>query len=154
METIKDNWWNRIFYRKTLKAWKDKVHRILGWFPQLEQDLREAKTLSQLLEVHKKAWNLGFQNPNLAPLEWGMFRTKSIPEMTPDEVYLGGIWGLSTKNIPFWEENKSETMAGNGFGIDDDKLIYEIIMSQYRNYLRSNFKSLKEEAKNLLFPKK
>ena len=70
---VKDNWWNRIFHRKALKAWKDeakKLHRILGWFPQLEQDLREAKTLSQLLEVHKKAWNLGFQHYNLAPLEW------------------------------------------------------------------------------------
>ena len=71
--------------------------------------------------------------------------------MTPEEVYLGGIWGLSTNNIPFWSQNKDETMAGNGFGINDDKLIYELIMQQYRRHLRSNFNVLATKAKEWLY---
>ena len=150
---MKDNVFNRIFRTKKLREFNKtlSLHRsIVGWFPQLEQDLKESKTLEDLMNVHKKAWSLGYQNANLGPLPWGMFRTKSIPEMKTSEVYLGGVWGLVTKNIPFWEENKDETMAGNGFGIDDNKKIYDLIMSQYRNHLRSNFVSMKNLSKTWL----
>lgn len=157
MKKIKDNLWNRIFHKKQLKKqreYKKLLHAIIGWFPQLLQDLQEAKTLESLMDVHKKAWELGYQNSGLEPCAWGMFRTKNILQMQPSEVYLGGIWGLNTKNIPFWNEHRTETMAGNGFGIDDNKLIYELIASQYRNHLRSNFNAIKQQAETWLFIKK
>lgn len=151
---MKNNIFNRIFRRKKLTEYLrklDKSKALVGWYPHLEERLKAATSLEQLLAIHKDAWNLGFQSPNLGPCPWGMFRTKSISEMTPEEVYLGGIWGLSTNNIPFWSENKNETMAGNGFGINDDKLIYELIMQQYRRHLRSNFNVLAEKAKSWLY---
>ena len=157
MKKIKDNLWNCIFHKKQLKKqreYKKLLHAIIGWFPQICQDLREAKTLEGLMNIHKKAWELGYQNSGLGPCPWGMFRTKDILQMQPSEVYLGDIWGLSTKNIPFWNEHRTETMAGNGFGIDDDKKIYDLIMSQYRNHLRNNFNAIKQEAENWLFVKK
>lgn len=40
--------------------------------------------------------------------------------MTPEEVFLGDIWGLWTHPITFWETRKDSTMAGNEFGISDD----------------------------------
>lgn len=151
---MKNNLFNKIFRRKKLSEYLRKVDKsktLVGWYPHLEQRLKEATSLGQLLAIHKDAWNLGFQNPNLGPCPWGMFRTKSIPTMTPEEVYLGGIWGLSTNNIPFWLQNKDETMAGNGFGINDDKLIYELIMQQYRRHLRSNFYELSSQAELWLY---
>lgn len=150
---MKNNLFNKIFRRKKLTEYLRKVDKskaLVGWYPHLEQRLKSATSLGQLLAIHRDAWNLGFQNPNLGPCPWGMFRTKSIPEMTPEEVYLGGIWGLSTNNIPFWSQNKEETMAGNGFGINDDKLIYELIMQQYRCHLRSNFNVLAKKAEEWL----
>jgi hypothetical protein len=154
MKKIKDNLWNRVFHNKALKEWKieiKKLQRIIGWYDNLNQELNEAKTLEDLLNVHKHAWEIGYQNDNIAPLEWGMFRTKDILQMSPSEVYLGGIWGLSTKNIPFWNANKKETMAGNGFGIDENRLIYDLIMQQYRQHLKSNFRAIKELAASRLF---
>lgn len=150
MKKIRDNWWNRVFHHKALEECK-RLRRILSCYKQLEKDLNEAKTLENLLAVHKHAWEIGYRNANIAPLEWGMFRTQDISQMQPSEVYLGGIYGLSTRNIPFWNDNRNETMAGNGFGIDDDKLIYDIIMQQYRKYLKSNFSAIYNEVTNKLF---
>lgn len=154
MKKIKDNWWNRVFHHKALEAYKEeckRLRRILGWYNQLIEDLNEAKTLENLLAVHKHAWEIGYRNANIAPLEWDMFRTRDISQMQPSEVYLGGIYGLSTRNIPFWNNNRNETMAGNGFGIDDNKLIYDIIMQQYRRHLKSNFSAIYNEVTNKLF---
>ena len=65
-------------------------------------------------------------------------------------LYLGDIWGLWSNNGRFWENNKSETMAGNGFGIDPEKKVYDLIMQQYREHLRSNINAISEQtAKNL-----
>ena len=154
MKKIKDNWWNRIFHHKTLEAWNQeakKFRKIIGWYKNIIEELNEAKSLEEILSVHKHAWEVGFRNINIAPCEWGMFRTHDILQMQPSEVYLGGIWGLTTKNIPFWNDNREETMAGNGFGIDDNKLIYDIIMQQYRNHLRSNFQAIRRDASNTLY---
>ena len=147
---MKNNIFNRIFRPKKLREFNNAIsfHKtIMGWLPQLEQDLNESNSLEDLMNVHKHAWEIGYRNANLGPCPYGMFRTSDILEMKPEEVYLGGIWGLSTKNIPFWEENKDETMIGNGFGIDDDIKIYDLIMSQYRNHLRSNFVAMKNQSK-------
>lgn len=157
MKKIKDNWWNRVFRRKALEAYKEeckKLRRILGWYNQLMEYLDQAKNLEDLLEVHRTAWRIGYRNPNIAPCEWGMFRTEDILQMKPSEVYLGGIYGLITGNIPFWNDSRKETMSGNGFGITDDKSVYDIVMEQYRTHLKSNFRAINDQAANQLFSSK
>lgn len=150
MKKIKDNWWNRIFHKKALKeykAYREQCNRIVGWYPQLLQDLREAKNLLTLLSIHKHAWEIGYRNENLAPCEWGIFRTKDILTMTPSEVYLGGLdTGLNTNNIPFWESRKTDKWACNGYGHNSEDLLYDTIMNQYRRHLRSNINEIKERA--------
>ena len=156
MKKVRNNLWNRLFHSKALKEyqeWKEKAYSIIGWNKQLNEDLRRAKTIQELINVHKHAWQIGYQNSNLSPCPWGMFRCKSIPELTLDTLYLGNIWGLWTNNGRFWEQNKNETMAGNGFGIDPEKKCYDLIMQQYRQHLRCNINAISEQTAKSLFCK-
>ena len=91
-------------------------------------------TLITLMNIHKDAWGIGFQNENIGPCPYGVFRTLDIPSMTPDQIYLGGIWGLVTKPVSFWEERKEDKY---GFGIDENLSLYEMIVDQYRKLLTS-----------------
>ena len=92
----------------------------------------------------------GFKNENTRPCKYGFFRTEDIETMRPDEVYLGDIYGLWTNNIPFWEEHRDETMAGNGFGIPGDTKCYDLILNQYRACLSSAVTYQKRKAENLV----
>lgn len=67
--------------------------------------------------------------------------------MTPDQIYLGGIWGLFTHSIPFWEEDK---YGCNGFGIDENLSLYEMIVDQYRKLLSSNIRAMFKKQLPLL----
>lgn len=69
------------------------------------------------MNIHKDAWGSGFQNENSGPYPYGVFRTSNIPEMTITEVYLGGIYGLNTNSISFWEEHKNDKYGCNGLGV-------------------------------------
>ena len=156
MKKIKNNLWNKIFHSKALKKyqeWKETAKSIIGWNKQLNEDLVRAKTLQDLINVHKNAWDIGYKNSNIAPCEWGMFRCKSIPELTLDTLYLGNIWGLWTNNGTFWEKHKNEIMAGNGFGIDANRKIYDLIMQQYRHHLKSNINAIADNTAIELFSK-
>jgi len=157
MKKIKDNLWNRLFHSKKLEAykeWKETAKSIIGWNKQLNQDLTRASSLQELINVHKHAWDIGYQNPNIAPCAWGMFRCNSIPELTLDTLYLGDIWGLWTNTGRFWEEHKDETMAGNGFCIDPEKKVYDLIMQQYRQHLRLNINAIANNISEELFSRK
>ena len=155
---ISNNLWNKIFHKKALKeykAYQEQCNRIVGWYPQLIQDLKRAKDLPTLLSIHKHAWEIGYRNKNLAPCEWGIFRTKDILTMTPSEVYLGGLdTGLNTNNIPFWESHKTDKWASNGYGHNSEDLLYDTIMKQYHWHLESNFRAIKNERVNFLLCKK
>jgi hypothetical protein len=154
MKKVKNNFWNRIFHPKALKEykeWKKVANSIIGWNKQLNEDLTRAKTLQDLINIHKHAWQIGYDNPNIAPCHWGMFRCNSIPELTLDTLYLGDIWGLWTNNGTFWENHKDETMAGNGFGIDPNRKVYDLIMQQYRQHLRSNINAIFNSTTKDLF---
>lgn len=157
MKRVKNNLWNKIFRSKALKEykeWKKTAHAIIGWNRQLNEDLQRAKTLQDLINIHKHAWEIGYRSPNIAPCPWGMFRCNSIPELTLDTLYLGNIWGLWTNNGTFWENHKSETMAGNSFGIDNDKLVYDLIVRQYQQHLKSNLNAIVKNVSDDLFCKK
>ena len=156
MKKVRNNLWNRLFHSKALKEyqeWKEIAKSIIGWNKQLNQDLDRAKTLQDLINVHKHAWDIGYQNSNLGPCEWGMFRCECIPMLSLNTLYLGDIYGLWTNTGKFWEDHKEETMAGNGFGIDETLTVYYFIMKQYRHHLRSNINAIANNTAEELFSK-
>lgn len=114
--------------------------------------LRDCTDLRQLLQIHKDMWRSGIRNGNIGPCDYGMFRTKDILDMKPEEVYLGDIYGLWTFSIPTWEQQK-ENKYGDGavqWGISPDITLYEIVFNQYRRLLTSNLEAIREESENSL----
>ena len=156
MKKVKNNLWNRLFHSKALKEyqeWNKTARSIIGWNKQLNEDLRKASSLQELINVHKHAWEIGYQNSNIGPCPYGMFRCKSILQLTLDTLYLGDIWGLWTNTGRVWENHKDETMSGNGFGIDPETKCYDLIMQQYREHLRSNINAIVNNTAKELFSK-
>jgi hypothetical protein len=145
----KRNWWNRYFYSDVLKEQEMKYRkfkRMVVEFPELDVKIINAKTLMEIFHAHKAAWDIGFRNKNLAPCEWGMFRTENISTMKPEEVYIGGIYGLNTHNIPKWDQiGKDEPMGPNGFGLPKDEKIYDLIVDHYRTVLRTNILAIRSD---------
>ena len=146
MRRIKNNKWNRIFCRNTVKKCQEKANIYLTQCLEGQnfiEAIDKAETLGQLLNLHKDAWGSGFQCENLVPCPWGIFRTKNIENMTPEEVYLGNVSGLFIHAIPYWEEHKEEKY-------NDFKTVYDIVLSQYKQLLRSNINYLFAVAKSEL----
>lgn len=149
----KNNWFNRTFHSKEVEANQAEATKQTALYArryEVLKDIEAATTLEQLLALHQKVWSEGYQNANIGPCSYGMFRTENIETMRPEEVYLGGIWGLVTKSIPFWEARKEDDYGSNGFGIDPETKLYDIIMRQYRNHLKSNIISITADAKLLI----
>lgn len=94
--------------------------------------LTKAEKLRDIYVIHIKIWANGIRHANFGPDPYGMFRTKDILLMTPDEVYLGNIWGLNTLSLTTWE-NQSP---------DDQKLV----IKQYREHLINNLKYIKQNV--------
>lgn len=150
---IKDNKWNRIFHKKQIirqTELYDKYQTMVRASQELLQKISEAEYLVQLMVYHKEAWKVGYKNDNLAPCKYGIFRTKDILSMTIDEVFLGGIYGLNTHTIRFWEDCKDSPMGPNGFGIDHSMKIYSLIMGQYRKLLSSNIRIMRDEIRDYI----
>jgi len=148
-KVLKNNWWNKLFHQKKLSEQHELYRRykvIYENYDQLLRRLNAAKTLSDILAIHKEAWKLGYRNNNLNVSQFGMFRAKSIEELNLDTLFLGNVYGLWTNPGTFWEENKEEDMSANGFGIDPNIKCYDIICRQYRNCLRNNFSSIEDEV--------
>ena len=146
----RNNMWNRIFHNKEIKKNIAECNKFLTWNNQGQQFLDaigKAISLYRVLDIHRDAWGTGFQNSNIGPCAYGMFRTKDILKMTAEEVYLGGIWGLCTYNLPFWEKHKDDKYGCNGFGIDENTSLYELILNQYKNILTSNIEAMMQQAK-------
>ena len=144
MIRIKNNKWNRIFRRNTVKKCQVQANIYLSRCLEGQnfiEAIDKAESLGQLLNIHRDAWGSGFQCDNLAPCPWGCFRTKSIENMVPREVYLGNIYGLNTHTIPYWEEHKEEKY-------NDFKTVYDIVLSQYKRLLKLNINYLFAVAKN------
>lgn len=145
----KNTWWNRIFHKSEIRDnflcyQQYKKQYKLG--PEFFEALNKASDLPHLLAIHKDAWGSGFQNKNLGPDQFGMFRTTDILTMNEHQVYLGGIYGLDTAAIAYWEMYRDEPFGSNGFGISEDANLYQIIVEQYKRHLYSNFKAIWDEA--------
>lgn len=146
---MKDNLFNKIFHKKELAEFKKQAliyNRQLQCGAQLLEDIRKCDSLIDLVKLHKIVWACGFRNNNLAPHPYGMIRTASIELLTPNQVFLGGIWGLNTYSIPYWEEHKNEKYGCNGFGLDPSTDLYTLVFNQYKGLIESNVQSLYEKA--------
>lgn len=161
---MKNSSWNRLFHAKDVKAnveLKARFQKLVNLAPDFisrigcvtyrEGDVNSARvtgaqSLMGLISIHKELWAAGFQNENLGADSYGMFRTESIPTMKPEEVFLGNIWGLYTKNIPFWDKYKDEGKTGGGYPIYEYLTVYQIVLSQYKILLSSNVKAIEKNA--------
>lgn len=147
----KNNIWNRLFHKaevqENIKQMSIYTEQCLEGQRFLDA-IKSCKSLYGLISIHKDAWIAGFQNENMGPCPYGIFRTLDIPSMTPDQIYLGGIWGLSTHPIPFWEEHKEDKYGYNGFGIDENLSLYEMIVDQYKKLLSSNIRAMFNKARD------
>jgi len=142
----KNNLWNKIFHKRELneqEAQYKKALVIRDFYPEIMERLK-CSDLIMLLYIHKEAWAKGYRNVDLGPSKY--FRTNNILEMSPDDVFLGDIYGLWTKTISYWETCRQDLYGSNGFGLDPNLKIYDMICGQYRGILRSNFTKIKEEA--------
>ena len=145
----RNNIWNRLFHKAEIKENKKKMsiyvkQRETG--QSFINAIKNCDSLITLIHIHKDAWGSGFQNKNIGPDPYGVFRTSDILTMTPCEVFLGGIYGLNTNPIPFWEQHKNDKYGCNGFGIDENDSLYEIILNQYKNLLLSNIRYMLKVA--------
>ena len=146
-----NNLFNRIFHKKELAELKKQAliyKKQLEYGVQIIAAIHKCDSLTKLVELHKLAWANEFKNENLAPQRYGMIRSNSIEELTPNQVFLGGIWGLNTYSIPFWEEYKGRKYGCNGFGLDPNTDLYTLILNQYKGLIESNVQSLYQKAKN------
>ena len=146
-----NNLFNRIFHKKELAELKKQAliyKKQLEYGVQIIAAIHKCDSLTKLVELHKLAWANEFKNKNLAPQRYGMIRSNSIEELTPNQVFLGGIWGLNTYSIPFWEEYKGRKYGCNGFGLDPNTDLYTLILNQYKGLIESNVQSLYQKAKN------
>lgn len=117
--------------RKKTEREKLRKEKLLNKLDYFIHQVEIAKSLRDIYMLHIKIWANGIKCANFGPDKYGMFRTEDILMMTPEEVYLGNIWGLWTKQLPFWET----------CSVDDQKLVIE----QYQNILISNMKAMKRD---------
>lgn len=145
---MKNNLWNRTFHKKEVLKTQNEyntAHNLIKEAPTLLLQISNAQTLMRLLELHQRAYELGFRN-NAIDVNL-TFRAKSIPTMTAHQVYLGGIYGLNTYALAFWEQYVNEPYGVNGFGIREDYPLYKIILNQYQSILTNAINSIVEESK-------
>jgi len=153
MKVYQNNWWNRIFHKEELARQaceRIRLKRFLKASYEYSDRLKSSNSLFTLFFLHKEIWFKGFKNKNLGPDECGMFRTKDIITMTPEEVFLGNIYGLWTYNIPEWEKEKEHRFGANSYGIDPSVTVYQLIVEQYRSLLLSNVTAISQEAEKKL----
>lgn len=122
----------RVSKRQKAEKEKQRKRTLLNKLDYFIHQVEIAESLKDLYILHIKIWANGIRHENFGPDKYGMFRTKDILMMTPEEVYLGNIWGLFTKQLPYWET----------CSVDDQKLV----IKQYQNILLSNMKAMKRMA--------
>ena len=122
----------RIKQRKEKKE-EGRKQTLLDKLDYFIHQVELAESLRELFILHIKIWANGIQHKNFGPNQYGMFRTNDILMMVPEEVYLGNIWGLHTKPLPFWETQTSENQ--------------ELVIKQYKTILISNMNNLKTTLK-------
>jgi hypothetical protein len=85
---------------RTVSPWHDRSHEI----GELTKLFRQAghQSVANRLEVLMKH----FQNAGRD--EYGMNRTKRGESVTPDKVFIGGVYGWNTLPVPRWKSLRSK----------------------------------------------
>ena len=147
---LKNSFYNRMFRFRELSDQRYRMKNLVDLTGIFLKKVTTCSTLMECFELHKDLWRKGYQNENLGPNPYGMFRTSDITRMRPSEVYLGNIYGLFTKSIPEWRRYEDEPIRGNGFNIDPETTIGELLVDQYKSLLRSNVIAIHEELQDWL----
>lgn len=168
MKRVKNTTWNRLFHGEEVEANVELMNECkeivklapnligrIGQVTYTEGDPDSAKvtgatSLLDVLALHKEAWAKGFRNLNIGPCEYGIFRTENIETMTPDQVWLGNIYGLWTQNIHFWENERFQKKSGGGWPVYDYLTPFQIVLMQYKGILTSNIEAIADQAKKEL----
>lgn len=148
MKVYKENFFNRIFRQKKLQKQRDertRLARIIERIDYYTPKLQECQDLNEMLQLHKNMWRDDIKSRTIGPTKYGIFRCKDIEEMTPEDVYLGNIYGLWTKNIPGWYKAKDEPFGVNSMGIEASTPLYQIVLHQYRSILTSNIQMIRQQ---------
>lgn len=110
----------------------ERRSKILSYIPKFIDELKDAECLAEIYILHLQIWAAGIRNHNIGPDQFGMFRTDDIITMKPDEVYLGGVFGLNTHTLPFWEDRRGS-----------DPEAYKTVLAQYQTHLISNLQAFR-----------
>ena len=114
------------------KAWNE-LYSLLGSLNSFNGDLYDLFYFHK--DIAEKFPSLINAAPAICPDKYGVFRTNSISSMTPSQVFLGGIYGLFTHDIPTWSNCK-----------DNDA--YNIVRNQYLSLLRSGISQMMQKINN------
>ncbi len=103
------------------------IESIVPFF-QLFSDFQDSNPLAKYIPIFQKANHKGKYNDVIKYIkeinafiggggrqEYGWNRTKKGEMVTPDNVYLGNVYGLYTKTVSFWKNGKNDSKGGWGF---------------------------------------
>lgn len=122
---------------------EDRLHglnrnEIIGaefYLKDLERLADNATSLKDCFDIHKAAVELGIINKNLDADPSGVFRCDDIHRLTKDEVFLGGQYGIYTKDLNLFESNRYQRPDA-----------YMLALSQYKKLLSSNFREIRDKV--------
>jgi len=77
-----------------------------------------------------------FARAGRSPYGWN--RTSKGQEVTENNVYLGNIYGLWTKEVSFWKTQKDTPKGGWGFSGMEHLSVYDVVSNQAREFMRSH----------------
>lgn len=116
---------------------KKKKKNILSSLMKKEKNLIDFRnrldsmhSLMDMINIHKDIYR-EFKFPALEVSPWGHFRASSVEELDANNVYLGGIYGLFTNTVAYWELNKNSKYGVNNFGVNPEVFNYTLIRDQY-----------------------
>ena len=94
-----------------------------------------ATSLKECFDIHKAAIDLGLLNRNIDADMSGIVRTGDIQNLSKEEIFLGGQYGVFTKNMTIFEANRNTRPDA-----------YMLALNQYRKLLSSNFQEIWEKV--------
>ena len=155
MDILRDNWRNRLFHNGQMRRQQKEKERLKVLTKTADDFLQRLATcadLREMMHLHKDMWGKGIRNRTIAPNRNGIFRTKDILTMKPEEVFLGDLYGLWTFTIPTWEQQKGNRYGSGAaqWGISPDITLYEIVCGQYRRLLVAAVTAIRNEAETSL----
>lgn len=70
--------------------------------------------------------------------KYGMNRTKQGEAINDENVFLGNVWGLWTRNVWHWKAEKNAPKGGWGFPNMEHLNAYDVVSKQAADFMRSH----------------